>query len=64
MTEKDEPEDAPAEYDPSNPTPPSQEPPLRSTAPQSPYTGRQVAIGFLILLVGMALTFGVGFLLG
>jgi hypothetical protein len=45
-------------YNPSNPTPPAETPPLRSTAPQSEYTMTQVAIGFLILLLGVAVTFG------
>lgn len=31
----------------------------RSTAPQSAYTGRDVAVGALIALVGLAVTFGV-----
>lgn len=30
----------------------------RSTAPQSPYTGREVAIGFVVFLVGAAVAFG------
>jgi len=50
-------------YDPANPTPPAREPPLRSTAPQSPYTGTQIAIGAVVLLVGLAMTFGVAFAL-
>lgn len=31
----------------------------RSTAPQSPYDTRDVAIGFVVLAIGLALTFGV-----
>lgn len=31
----------------------------RSTAPQSEYTGTQVAVGIVIALVGIAITFGV-----
>lgn len=49
--------DRPA-YDPTAPGAPEREPPLRRTAPQSPFTMRQVAIGFLILLAGLLLTFG------
>jgi len=51
-------EDRP-EYDPENPELPSRAPPLRSTAPQSEFTTGQVARGFLVLAVGLALTFGV-----
>jgi hypothetical protein len=46
------------EYDPASPSPPDREPPLRSTAPQSPYTGGQVAVGAVIMLVGLAVVFG------
>ncbi|MFB6150254.1 MAG: hypothetical protein ABEJ40_00465 [Haloarculaceae archaeon] len=46
------------EYDPTNKDLPAREPPLRSTAPQSDYAGRDVAVGFLVLLVGAAVTFG------
>ena len=31
----------------------------RSTAPQSAYTGRDVAVGAVIAAVGLAITFGV-----
>jgi hypothetical protein len=31
----------------------------RSTAPQSAYTGRDVGIGALVAIVGLAVTFGV-----
>ena len=31
----------------------------RSTAPQSDYSGREVAIGAAVALVGLAVTFGV-----
>ena len=47
-----------AEYDPAEPTPPEREPPRRSTAPQSPYTNGQVAIGFAVLVVGLLVVFG------
>lgn len=47
------------DYDPENVELPSREPPLRSTAPQSDFTRGQVARGFLILAVGLALTVGV-----
>ena len=30
----------------------------RTTAPQQPYSMRQVGIGFLVFFVGVALTFG------
>jgi len=55
-------EDRP-EYDPEAPAPPERAPPLRSTAPQSDYTMGQVAFGFVVLVVGVALTFGVAFAL-
>ncbi len=51
------------EYEPESPTPPEQEPPLRSTAPQSDYTTGQVGIGFAVLFAGLALTFGLALLL-
>lgn len=51
-------EERDAEYDPADPTPPARGPPLRSTAPQSPYTAGQVAVGFAILLVGLVVVFG------
>lgn len=35
----------------------------RTTAPQSEFTAGQVAIGFVVALVGLALVFGVPFLL-
>lgn len=35
----------------------------RSTAPQSPYTNRDVGIGFIILLIAIALVYGVPVLL-
>lgn len=35
----------------------------RTTAPQSPYTGRDVAVGALVAAVGIALTVVVPFLL-
>ncbi|QGN06262.1 hypothetical protein Hrd1104_02455 [Halorhabdus sp. CBA1104] len=49
--------DRPA-YDPNNPTPPAQEPPYRSTAPQSAYTTSQVAMGWAVAIVGLVLTIG------
>ncbi|PSP85251.1 hypothetical protein BRC83_03290 [Halobacteriales archaeon QS_1_68_17] len=51
-------EDRP-EYDPEHVELPSREPPLRSTAPQSDYTMSHVATGFVVLAVGLVLTFGV-----
>jgi hypothetical protein len=50
-------EDRP-EYDPESPTVPEKEPPLRSTAPQSEFTMSQVGFGFVVLVVGLAVTFG------
>lgn len=50
-------EDRP-EYDPETPTPPEREPPYRSTAPQSGYTARQVLFGFVVLILGVAVTMG------
>ncbi|MFB6164534.1 MAG: hypothetical protein ABEJ31_05195 [Haloarculaceae archaeon] len=51
----------PDEYDPTSPNVPPKQPPLRSTAPQSPYTMGQVGFGVVVLLVGLALTFGIAF---
>lgn len=34
----------------------------RSTAPQSPFTARDVAIGFGVLLVGIAIAFALPYL--
>lgn len=53
----DDHDDRPA-YDPDDPTPPSREPPLRSTAPQSDYTMQQVLTGAAIAAIGVAMTFG------
>ena len=65
MTEDEaEEEDTPTAYDPSAPTPPAEDPPLRSTAPQSEYTMGQVGFGVLVLLVGVALTFGLPLVMG
>ncbi|PSP91878.1 hypothetical protein BRC78_03800 [Halobacteriales archaeon QH_8_68_33] len=50
-------EDRPA-YDPSAKDLPERAPPLRSTAPQSDYTMRDVGVGFAVLAVGLVLTFG------
>jgi hypothetical protein len=49
--------DRPA-YDPSDKDLPEGAPPLRSTAPQSDYTMRDVGVGFAVLAVGLVLTFG------
>lgn len=46
------------EYDPENPQLPSREPPLRTTAPQNDFTFGQVTTGFVVLAVGLLLTFG------
>jgi len=46
------------EYDPDQPAPPARAPPLRSTAPQSPFTTGQVAVGFAVLFVGLVVVFG------
>jgi hypothetical protein len=46
------------EYEPSEPAPPVRQPPLRSTAPQSPSTTGQVAVGFAVLFVGFVVVFG------
>lgn len=35
----------------------------RTTAPQSPYSNRQIAVGILVLVVGVAVTFGLGLVL-
>ncbi|CCQ35934.1 uncharacterized protein Nmlp_1744 [Natronomonas moolapensis 8.8.11] len=32
---------------------------VRSTAPQSGYTGREIVVGVVVALVGLAVTFGV-----
>jgi hypothetical protein len=61
MSEEDD-ENRP-EYDPTEPTPPSREPPRRSTAPQSAYTTSQVAMGWAIAVTGLVLTFAVPILL-
>ncbi len=58
MTEDDHDDEAAETYDPSSPTPPARTPPLRSTAPQSEYTTGQVAVGFVVLLLGLAIVFG------
>lgn len=36
----------------------------RSTAPQSPYSTRDVAIGFVVLAVGLLITFAIPLVLG
>jgi hypothetical protein len=35
----------------------------RQTAPQGPYTGRDVAVGFVVAVVGLLVTFGIPLLL-
>ncbi|QSG11174.1 Membrane protein [Halapricum desulfuricans] len=45
-------------YDPENVSLPSRAPPLRSTAPQSEFTSRQIATGAAVLAVGLVVTFG------
>lgn len=55
-------EDRP-DYDPRHKDLQSGEPPLRSTAPQSDYTFRDVSVGFVVMLVGVAITFGLPFAL-
>ena len=51
MTEETDHEDH--EHNPHEPTA------ARSTAPQSDYTGREVAVGAVVASVGLAVTFGV-----
>lgn len=51
------------DYDPRDVELPSREPPLRSTAPQSDFTFSQVTTGFLVLAVGLVLTFGIALVL-
>jgi hypothetical protein len=46
------------EYDPESPEPPARDPPLRDTAPQSEFTPRQVALGVLVLFVGLSVIVG------
>ncbi len=53
-------EDRP-DYDPKEPEAPEFQPPLRSTAPQSTYTMGQVGVGLVVLLIGLAITFGLAF---
>lgn len=57
-------EDEAGGYDPRAPTPPSREPPYRSTAPQSDYTVGQVGLGFAVLVVGLLLTVGLPLVVG
>lgn len=33
--------------------------PVRQTAPQGPYTMRDVAVGFVVLVIGLLVTFGI-----
>ena len=51
------------DYNPAEPTPPAREPPLRSTAPQGPFTLGQVGAGFVVLVIGLLVVFGVPLLL-
>ena len=51
------------EYDPERPVPPAREPPRRRTAPQSEFTMGQVGVGFVVLVVGAIVTFGLPLLL-
>jgi len=60
MTDEETDPDA---YDPAEPEPPATEPPRRSTAPQSEYTGGQIAAGLVVMLVGVAVVFGLPFVL-
>jgi len=55
----DEPTTPEGTYDPENVSLPSRAPPLRSTAPQSPFTAGQVATGAVVLAIGLAVVFGV-----
>ncbi|MFB6170342.1 MAG: hypothetical protein ABEJ06_04260 [Haloarculaceae archaeon] len=36
----------------------------RQTAPQQPYTMRDVGIGFVVAIVGLAIVFGLPFVMG
>lgn len=56
--------DGAATYDPGSPGPPPRAPPVRSTAPQSEYTTAQVAFGFVVLAVGLAVVVGLPLALG
>lgn len=58
MTDDDHENEESGEYDPRSPTPPAREPPLRTTAPQGRFTNAQVGIGFVVLIVGLVLVFG------
>jgi hypothetical protein len=46
------------DYDPEDVSIPEKAPPLRSTAPQSEYTTGQVLTGVVVLVVGLAVVFG------
>lgn len=46
------------DYDPASKELPERAPPLRSTAPQSDYTMRDVGVGAAVFAVGLVLTFG------
>jgi hypothetical protein len=64
MTDDDGEADAvPETYDPTSPNVPERRPPLRTTAPQSDFTGSQVAFGAVVLAIGLVVTFGLPILL-
>lgn len=60
MTDEDA--DVETGYEPSDPAPPERAPPLRQTAPQSPFTRSQVLIGFLVHVLGLLFVFAIPFL--
>lgn len=55
-TEEDEGAEEGEEFEPEYAT-------ERQTAPQGPYTSRDVAVGFVVAAVGLAVTFGIPLLL-
>lgn len=63
MTEDHDDGEETEHYDPVSPTPPLRAPPRRSTAPQSEFTTGQVGFGFLVLAIGLGVTFGLPLLL-
>ncbi|PSP94089.1 hypothetical protein BRC91_07040 [Halobacteriales archaeon QS_4_62_28] len=56
-------EDNRPEYDPEHVELPEQEPPLRSTAPQSDFTMGQVSRGIAVTLAGLVIVFGLALVL-
>ncbi|WP_254537860.1 OadG family protein [Halomarina litorea] len=54
---------APDEHDHHDSDTPEPRPDHRTTAPQSPYTNRDVGVGFVVALVGMLVVFVVPILL-